>query len=176
MDELFSEMLPEARKLSDYDILHAETKWCWKYFDRIAQFVKGYLIGDIPAPKDNVVFIDRSYLTSALYSDNYSYSAAIRTIGELLETKICEEYPIAYDIIYIHRPLNDEYKQKLETRLKSEPWRLFLNELDIERARRFHNKALSGRYRPYWKYIHEFPDYKTISEEADEILDVVFGK
>ena len=168
-NELFSELLPTDEKLTDYDLLFAETKWQWKYFKRLDQYCQDYFAGKIDPPKYGIVIIDRSYLTSALYTDNPSYADNLLGIGELLERKICEKYPIKYNILFLSRLINNEYYDILYKRIEKEEWRKNLNETDRTRIFRFICKAKSPQYLKHWTTTLTLEKFEPTSEEVKTV-------
>lgn len=118
--------------LKNYHIFAKEIKWTGAQFDELADLGEEWKRGLIEF-KDNLIFIDRSYLTPMIYGRltqvNYFLFANIcREMVRFLES----EYAFYYKIVRIDRLLENEIDDQMTVirkRAEKEPWRVELNEL-----------------------------------------------
>lgn len=118
--------------LKNYHIFAKEIKWTGDQFDKLSQLGEKWKAGDIDF-KDNLIFIDRSYLTPMIYGrltqiNYFMFSNICRELVRFLES----EYSFYYKIVRIDRLLDNEIDDQMvviRERAKREPWRVQLNEL-----------------------------------------------
>lgn len=118
----------------NYHIFAKEIKWTGEQFDRLADIGERWQLGEIH-PKDDIIFIDRSYLTPAIYGrltevNYFMFMNICRELVRYLEA----EYAMYYKIVRIDRLTKDSLEDQMEVirkRAKKEPWRVRLNELSV---------------------------------------------
>ena len=116
----------------NYHIFAKELKWTGDQFDKLADIGEKWRVGDIRL-KDNLVFVDRSFLTPMIYGrltevNYFMFSNICRELIRFLES----EYFMYYKIVRIDRLLADCIEDQMaviRARAKREPWRVQLSEL-----------------------------------------------
>ena len=116
----------------NYHIFAKELKWTGEQFDRLADIGEKWKNGDIHL-KENLIFIDRSYLTPMIYGrlteiNYFMFSNICRELVRFLES----EYSMYYKIVRIDRLLVNTIEDQMTVirkRAEKEPWRVSLNEL-----------------------------------------------